>query len=85
MIDFKNAPSTTNQEERGNLVDPEEDGKIHTEIISSDGRTDFEDIVRVAEEKGETGCEDVNRIHRAQDRDQWRALVNTIEGGEFLD
>jgi len=35
--------------------------------------------------------EDVNWIHLAQDRDQWRALEQgtepsvTIQGGEFLD
>jgi hypothetical protein len=23
-------------------------------------------------------CETVNKIHLAQDRDQWRALVNTV-------
>jgi len=27
---------------------------------------------------GETGCEGVDWIHLAQDRDQWRALVNTV-------
>jgi hypothetical protein len=26
----------------------------------------------------EIRCEDVNWIHVAQDRDQWRALVNTV-------
>jgi hypothetical protein len=26
----------------------------------------------------ETGCEDVNWIHLAQDRNQWRDVVNTI-------
>jgi hypothetical protein len=39
----------------------------------------------------ETGCEVVNWIQLAQDRDQWRALVNTVmklftplRGEEFL-
>jgi hypothetical protein len=39
----------------------------------------------------ETGCEDVNWIHLAQDRDQWWAVVNTamnirflLKGGNFL-
>jgi hypothetical protein len=27
---------------------------------------------------GETGFEDVDWIHLAQDRDRWRALVNTM-------
>jgi hypothetical protein len=27
---------------------------------------------------GKTECEDANRIHLAQDRDQWRALVNSV-------
>jgi hypothetical protein len=26
----------------------------------------------------ETGWEDVNSIHRAKDRDRWRAYVNTV-------
>jgi hypothetical protein len=26
----------------------------------------------------QTGCKDVDWIHLAQDRDQWRALVNTV-------
>jgi hypothetical protein len=26
----------------------------------------------------ETGCEVVDWIHLAQDRDQWRAVVNTV-------
>jgi uncharacterized protein YPO0396 len=40
----------------------------------------------------EMGCEDVDSVHLAQDRDQWRAVVNTVmnlrgskKGGEFLD
>jgi hypothetical protein len=27
---------------------------------------------------GKTGCEGVESIHLSQDRDQWRALVNTV-------
>jgi hypothetical protein len=26
----------------------------------------------------EVGCKDMDRIHLTQDRDQWRALVNTV-------
>jgi hypothetical protein len=26
----------------------------------------------------ETGCDDMDWIHLAQNRDQWRALVNTV-------
>jgi hypothetical protein len=35
----------------------------------------------------ETGCEDVDWIHLAQNRDQWRVVVNmgTIRGREILD
>jgi len=40
----------------------------------------------------EVGCEDMDWIDLAQDRDRWRALVNTvmnlrdtIKCGEFLD
>jgi hypothetical protein len=32
----------------------------------------------------ETGCERVDWIHLAQDRDQWRALVNMVMKFSFL-
>jgi hypothetical protein len=36
----------------------------------------WEDNIRIY--VGEIGCEVVDRIHLDQDRDHWRALVNTV-------
>jgi hypothetical protein len=39
-------------------------------------RRRWEDNIRM--DLRETSCEDVNWIHLAQERDHWRALVNTV-------
>jgi hypothetical protein len=56
-------------------------------------RRKLEDIIRIY--LREIGCEGADCTHVAEDRDQWRALVNRImdvrvpkkkkKGGEFLD
>jgi hypothetical protein len=46
-------------------------------------RRRWEDNIRM--DLRELGCEDVDWIHLAQDRDQWWALVNTVKGEEFFD
>jgi hypothetical protein len=51
MKDFQTASYTINQEKRKNLVEPEEDGRIHSEIICPDGGTSLEALIQVAESK----------------------------------
>jgi hypothetical protein len=40
--DFQNASYINNQKERGNLIDPEEGGKINSVSIMPHGRTGLE-------------------------------------------
>jgi hypothetical protein len=46
------------------------------EEISRKTKSRYEDIIRM--DVREIGWERVDWIHLAQDRDQWRALVNTV-------
>jgi hypothetical protein len=47
-------------------------------------RCRWEDNIRM--DLWEIGWEGVDWMHLAQDRDQWRAVVNTaMKGGKFLD
>jgi hypothetical protein len=48
---FLSASYTINIEERRNLVDPEENVRIHSEINFLDGRTGLEGLIHVAEEE----------------------------------
>jgi hypothetical protein len=48
-------------------------GEEHSEDLGTDGKIIIERISR------KKGCEYVDKIHVAQDRDQWRALMNTVK------
>jgi hypothetical protein len=47
-------------------------GRDHSEDLSVDGRIILKWILE------EKGWEGMDGIHLAQDRDQWRAVVNTV-------
>jgi hypothetical protein len=60
-------------------------GRDHSEDVGVDGRVILERISKI-------GWECINCIHLAQDRDQWRALVNVViklrverKSGKFID
>jgi len=51
-------------------------GKPEGKRLLGGSRYRWEDNIRI--DLGEIGWESVDWIHLAQDREQWRALVNTI-------
>jgi hypothetical protein len=51
-------------------------GKPEGKILSAKHRLRWEDIIEM--DVKEIRSEDVDWIHLAQDRDQWRVLVNTV-------
>jgi hypothetical protein len=51
--------------------------------IQTISRRRWEDNIKM--DLREIGWEGVDWLHLAQDRDQWRAVVSFIKGGEFLD
>jgi hypothetical protein len=42
------------------------------------GRRRWKWVDNIGMDLGEVGCDDVDRIGLAQDRDKWRALVNSV-------
>jgi hypothetical protein len=50
------------------------DGKHEAEVRVGSPRCRWEDIIKM--DLGEVGCEDVDWIHLAQDRDQWRTVLD---------
>jgi hypothetical protein len=55
-----------------NILIGKPEGRVDSEDVGIDGRIILEWIL------GKHGRNDVDYMHLAQDRDQWRALVNSV-------